>query len=175
MPLQHSDRAGGKQSPAPSVAGAIRIAVRRAVGDRSRQLDERAEHASGMVIVPRAMGPIRRRRPAETRDDSHADGSKGSKRSPSLLYGSLTACWRRSRSTPIASTWLRSLGKLGTTRWRRDKPAGRAAVLGSLLIALLAMPQFSCRPCNGSCLRYRWGCFRSPNPATQDDWRLKIV
>jgi len=42
--------------------------VRPAVGDRSRQLDERAEHASGTVIVPRAIGPIRRLRPAEMRD-----------------------------------------------------------------------------------------------------------
>ena len=35
------------------------------------------------------------------------------------------------------------LGKPGTTRWRCDKPAGRAAVVGSLLIALLAMPGFN--------------------------------
>jgi hypothetical protein len=54
------------------------------------------------------------------------------------------------------------LGKLGTTGWRCDKPAGRAAVVGSLLIALLAMPEFICRTRNGSaCSRYRWGCFRS--------------
>ena len=35
------------------------------------------------------------------------------------------------------------LGERGTTKWRCDKPAGRAAVLGSLLIALLAMPEFN--------------------------------
>jgi hypothetical protein len=35
------------------------------------------------------------------------------------------------------------LGKLGTTGSRCDKLAGRAAVLGSLLIALLAMPGFN--------------------------------
>jgi hypothetical protein len=117
--------------------------VRRAVGDRSRQLDDRAEHASGMVIVPRAMGPIRRRRPAETRDDSHADGSKGSKRFPSLLCGSATALPAQIMSTPIASTWPRSSASWGLRGGDVTSPRGAPPCWEACSIALLAMPEFN--------------------------------
>ena len=69
--------------------------------------------------------------------DSHTECSKGSERFPSPLAGS-------DHARPPYPLYLAAVvGKLGTTRWRYDKPAGLVVVAGSLLIALLAMPEFN--------------------------------
>jgi len=60
----------------------------------------------------------------DTEPNSHADGSKGSARFPSPLYGSLTACRRRSRSTPIPSTWPRSSASWGRRGGDVTSPRG---------------------------------------------------
>ena len=75
--------------------------------------------------------------------NSHAEGSKGSARLPSPPCGSLAGCLAQITLDPYPFYLAAGLGKLGATRWRCDKPAGGTQVVGSLLIALLAMPGFN--------------------------------
>ena len=72
-----------------------------------------------------------------------AEGSKGSKRFPSPPLWFAYRLPAQITLDPYPLYLAAVFRKLGTTRWRCDKPAGRAAVVGSLLIVLLATPEFN--------------------------------
>jgi hypothetical protein len=102
--------------------------------------------------------------------NSHTEGSKGSKRfpSPPLCF----ACRLPAQITldPYPLYLAAFLGKLGTTGWRCDEPAGRAVVAGSLLTALLAMPEFNLPALEWvGMFALPLGLFPIPKPAAQDD------